>query len=307
MTLRIGIVSVRGAGTHPTRRLLAAIQDRGHVGSVIDPYRIWPLVGSGTLGLLDPIAAPLPDVVLPRQGAEIGPASMAFLQHLQAMGAVFVNAPGAVALARDQFASLRAMAVRQLPVPDTVLINTEAAAPEAAERLGGFPLVVKQPSGRQGRGVWRVDALSELIAAADRHCREGKSLLVQRYLPTGGRRDLRLVVVGRKVLGAVALKPLPGDFRANFHLTGAAVPVTPTPIWRRLALEAAASLGLDVAGVDLMVDPEGRPWLMEVNYAPGFRGFQAATGVDVADAIIAGAEDRCRAAGKSIGAQERRP
>jgi len=292
MTIRMGIVSVRGDAYPPTRRLLEAIRRRGHSGVVLDPYRWWPAVGPDGNLALHPISGSVPQVVLPRQGAEIGPASLAFLRFLEDMGVVLVNRCVPLSLARDQFSTLRVLAGRRLPVPETVLVNHPKAVASAVDAVGGFPLVVKLPSGRQGSGVWRMDTLEELRAKIAQHCRDGRYLLVQRYLATEGRRDLRLLVVGGDLLGAVELAPQSGDFRANYHLTGRAAPVTVYRRWRELALQAVAALGLDIAGVDLMLDSQERPWLMEVNYAPGFTGMEAATGIDVADAIIAHAE-RC--------------
>jgi ribosomal protein S6--L-glutamate ligase len=58
------------------------------------------------------------------------------------------------------------------------------------------------------------------------------------------------------------------------------------PAWAELAQRAAAALGLELAGVDLMLTPQGEPWLVEVNYTPGFRGLEEATGRDIAGLIL---------------------
>jgi ribosomal protein S6--L-glutamate ligase len=53
-----------------------------------------------------------------------------------------------------------------------------------------------------------------------------------------------------------------------------------------MALGAARSVGLDIAGIDIILDAEGVAWVMEVNYSPGFKGLEAATGKDIALEII---------------------
>jgi len=82
------------------------------------------------------------------------------------------------------------------------------------------------------------------------------------------------------------LKPVPGDFRSNFHLTHKSWPVELSPEWEEIALKATAVLGLEIAGVDLIVDAEGKVCVIELNYSPGFSGLEAATGLDIAGKII---------------------
>ena len=82
------------------------------------------------------------------------------------------------------------------------------------------------------------------------------------------------------------LKPEPGDFRSNFHLTQKSWPVELLPEWEKIALKASDALGLEISGVDLIVDAQGRVCVIELNYSPGFSGLEAATGLDIAGQII---------------------
>jgi ribosomal protein S6--L-glutamate ligase len=82
------------------------------------------------------------------------------------------------------------------------------------------------------------------------------------------------------------MRPKYGDFRTNYHLTGWAEAVEPEAAIQSLAVSSARTLGLQVAGVDLVIDQSGRPWVMEVNYSPGFQGIEAATGIDIAGAMV---------------------
>jgi len=58
------------------------------------------------------------------------------------------------------------------------------------------------------------------------------------------------------------------------------------PEWEEIALKAADALGLEIAGVDLIVDADGKVRVIELNYSPGFSGLEAATGLDIAGRII---------------------
>ena len=82
------------------------------------------------------------------------------------------------------------------------------------------------------------------------------------------------------------MTPLAGDFRANFHLTRESRPFKLTTQVEGLAVRAARSVGLDIAGVDMIVDRDHNLHLLEVNYAPGFKGLEKATGLDIAGSMI---------------------
>jgi ribosomal protein S6--L-glutamate ligase len=77
-----------------------------------------------------------------------------------------------------------------------------------------------------------------------------------------------------------------GEFRSNIHQGGTASTIRITPEERSTAARAARTLGLNVAGVDLLRSNHG-PVVMEVNSTPGLEGIEKTTGKDIADLIIA--------------------
>jgi ribosomal protein S6--L-glutamate ligase len=84
----------------------------------------------------------------------------------------------------------------------------------------------------------------------------------------------------------MTLTPASDDFRTNIHRHGRAHAFDPPASWKETAVQAARACRLDIAGVDMMGRPGGSPCVIEVNYSPGFRGLEAATGKDVAMKII---------------------
>jgi ribosomal protein S6--L-glutamate ligase len=294
MGICIGIVTVRGPDYHPTRRLAEAAVRRGHRAVAVHPYRVWPVLRNGRCHLLADETFPALDVVLPRQGAEVATACLALIEQFEHMGLAVVNSAGAIRLARHKFFALQALAAARLPVPATVFVNSPAALAAAVDRLGGYPLVVKAVSGRQGKGITRADSAREGRRVMSEVLDRRSGLLLQEYVPPQGRSDLRVLVIGGATVGAVALTPRTDDFRANFHLGGNVRPLALAPEVAQLSQRAAQTLGLEVAGVDLMRAADGRTVIMEVNYAPGFKGFEAATGLDVAGRIVDHAVVRSR-------------
>jgi ribosomal protein S6--L-glutamate ligase len=111
------------------------------------------------------------------------------------------------------------------------------------------------------------------------------NFLVQEFIAEAKGSDLRCFVVGKKVVAAMQRDASPGEFRANLHRGGTASPATLSPEERRIAVKAASALGLGVAGVDMLRSKRG-PLILEVNASPGLEGIEAATGVNVAAAII---------------------
>lgn len=282
--MHIGIITVRSPAYHPNRRLRQAAEVRGHRLSLVHPYETWPGIQDGMVKLRG--RPQRLDAVLPRQGATVADACLPLIRHFSLLGIPVVNGLDAVILTRNQFLTLQALSRAGLPVPDTWFVNSPEGLKRAVRALGGAPVVVKRVSGRQGSGVHLLETETGWAELARRFLQKRKGLLVQRFVPPAGREDIRIVVVGGRVAGAMQLKPRAGDFRANYHLSRSSNPLDPPPRWARLALEAVRVTGLEIGGVDLMVEPGGRALLVEVNYAPGFRGLERATGLDIAGRMV---------------------
>jgi RimK family alpha-L-glutamate ligase len=112
-----------------------------------------------------------------------------------------------------------------------------------------------------------------------------QTLLIQEYVNHDAGSDIRVIVVGGRILGAMKRSAQLGRFRANVH-QGAKVeeyPVSDELAW--ISLQATEVMGLDIAGVDLVESPEGYA-VIEVNSAPGFEGFEKATGRNVASELL---------------------
>ncbi|NVK44152.1 MAG: RimK family alpha-L-glutamate ligase, partial [Oceanospirillaceae bacterium] len=119
------------------------------------------------------------------------------------------------------------------------------------------------------------------------------SVMVQEYIKEAGGADIRCFVIGDKVIAAMKRQAKPGEFRSNLHRGGMATLVRLTPEERSTAVRAARTMGLNVAGVDLLRSNHG-PLVMEVNSSPGLEGIEAATGLDVASSIIEFIEKNAR-------------
>ncbi|MBS0013192.1 MAG: RimK family alpha-L-glutamate ligase [Desulfobacterales bacterium] len=282
----IGVITVRDSDYPPNRRLLEAADKRGCALGLVDPYRAGPWIFRGRPGMGGALAGALPRVVLPRQGAQIGASSLTVLSQFMAMKVPLVNNVAAIRTAANKFLTLQALAACGLPVPDTVFAHSARLFYAAMEHLNSLPLVVKKLSSRQGKDVFLLENSRDADQLIIGHMETGQGLLLQEFIPPEGRTDLRVLVIGEKIAGAMALAPAEGDFRSNFHVSGQSRPYELSREIAQMALAAARAVGLDIAGVDIILDHQGAGRVIEVNYAPGFRGLEAATGEDMAVGII---------------------
>ncbi len=286
MGISIGIISARNAGYHPNMRLSAAARERGHGAILINPYTAWSGLIKGDHTLFGDLEKGRPDIIVPRQGAQVRDSCLALLRHLILMGIPSANDFEAVLVSRNQYLTLQSLAGAGIPVPDTMLANSEDVLMKAADHIGGYPFVAKQVSGRQGQGIMLVRSRKDCRDIATNHLDINKGILLQKFIPPQGRKDIRVFVLGDKAVASMELKPKQGDFRANYHLSGMSKGIEIGPQLSRIAVKAASVIGLDIAGIDMIVDGNGKSRVVEVNYSPGFKGLEAATGMDIAGMII---------------------
>ncbi len=294
--MNIGVMTVNGWDFHPNGRLRQEAEALGHQITLINPYGMGCILGDAGAGIYfardeDP-ADPkrpkqgLPDLVMPRQGSPMGEYGFVLLNQFAVLNIPLLNGIKGVAIARNQFLTLQALAADGLPVPHTFFAVSRENVIRAVEGLGGYPLVVKQVDGMGGDGVLKLDNPKAAEALLDNQFEPRKGLLVQAYIPRQGRRDIRMLVIGDRVAGAVTLTPRPGEFKSNVHQQGRAKAFTPDEGLSRMAVAAARACDLEIAGVDMMVDAAGRTFINEVNYSPGFAGMEAVTGLNIAGAIL---------------------
>jgi ribosomal protein S6--L-glutamate ligase len=206
------------------------------------------------------------------------------LHRLSARGVPVMNPPGAIEAAVDKYLALARLDGAGLPVPHTWAGETAEAALRAFEALGG-DVVMKPLFGAEGRGLVR---LTDTVLARRAFValeRLSAVIYLQEYVPHPGH-DLRVFVLGDRVLGAIRRFAAPGEWRTNVAQGARAEACRLDPHAERLGLAAARAVGARMAGVDLLPDRDGRLLVLEVNAVPGWRALAPATGIDVASAVL---------------------
>lgn len=229
------------------------------------------------------------DAVLTRVRPSVTFYGCALARQFESMGVLTNNDSMSIAKSRDKLFSLQALLKAGLKIPVTGFANSPADTNDLIDMVEGAPLIVKLLEGTQGRGV----VLAETRKAADSVINAFKSLranlLVQEFIKEAQGKDLRCFVIDGKVVASIQREAAEGEFRANIHRGGSASSVKITREERRIAVKAARTLGLKVAGVDIIRSSKG-PLLLEVNSSPGLEGVEGATGKDVSGLIIASIE-----------------
>lgn len=268
------------------KRLVEAAEERGHEIQIIDTLRVYMNISAHKPDVrYRGEVLPKFDAVIPRIGASITFYGMAVLRQFEVMGTWSLNESVAIGRSRDKLRSLQLLSRAGIGLPVTGFAHSTRDTEDLIEMVGGAPLVIKLLEGTQGIGVVLGETHSSAKSMIEAFHGVKSNILVQEFVKEAKGVDIRCFVIGGKVIGAMMRKGAPDDFRSNLHRGGSANIVKITPEERSTAIRAAKTLGLNVAGVDLLRSNHG-PVVMEVNSSPGLEGIEKATGIDIAGKII---------------------
>ena len=208
------------------------------------------------------------------------------LRQFEMMEVFPLNESVAISRSRDKLRSLQLLSRKGIGLPVTGFAHKPDDLQDLIKMVGGAPLVIKLLEGTQGIGVVLAETHKAAESVVEAFMGLKANILVQEFIKESGGSDIRCFVVDDKVVAAMKRQGKEGEFRSNLHRGGSASLIRITPEERATAVRAAATMGLNVAGVDLLRSNHG-PVVMEVNSSPGLEGIETATGKDVAAMIIA--------------------
>jgi len=288
-----------GSGWH-TDDLCRALAERGHTGRVLPYDRLVARLGTGR-GVVRGLSNGSNEIldadavlarILPSGSLEQTIYRVDTLHWIERRGVPVLNPARAIERSVDKFYTTALLQEAGLPTPETVVCESAADAMSAVLAMGD--VVIKPIFGSMGHGIVRVND-PDVAFRAVRALEQLRTVFyVQRAVDHGGK-DVRVFVVGGRVVGAIERQAPEGHWRTNVSLGGAARPLDLPLAWERLALDAAAAIGADYAGVDLLPSRDGAIFVLEVNGIPGWRGLKQATGIDVAASIVDHLAERVRA------------
>lgn len=223
------------------------------------------------------------NVVIPRIGRSFTDFGVLLLNQLALMDVPTTLSASGLSTARNKFATMQRLRAAALRIPESFLVASKIKAGDVIERTPP-PLILKLLSGTQGIGVMKVEKVSDVGPIIDTLVELKQLILIQSYIPNPDE-DVRMFVVGDVVVGAMVRKAGPTEWRSNIHLGGKGIFYKQTEAEAEIAIKAARAVGVEIAGVDMIMSKEG-PYIIEVNASPGFKGLMKATDVDVPGLII---------------------
>ncbi|WP_110666174.1 30S ribosomal protein S6--L-glutamate ligase [Salinicola halophilus] len=283
--MHIGILS-RNRNLYSTRRLIEAVEQRGHTVRVIDTLRCYMSIASHRPSIhykgqeLEKL-----DAVIPRIGASVTFYGCAVLRQFEMMNTYVLNDSVAITRSRDKLRSLQLLSRKGLGLPVTGFAHSPDDIPDLIKMAKGAPLVIKLLEGTQGIGVVLAETQQAAESVIQAFMGMKANIMVQEYIKEAKGADIRCFVIGDKVVAAMKRQAAEGEFRSNLHRGGTASVIRITPEERSTAVRAAKAMGLVVAGVDLLRSNHG-PVIMEVNSSPGLQGIESSTGKDIAGQIV---------------------
>ena len=265
-------------------QLIKAIEAAGHSYEVHDPRALYLYVSesengydrlyNGLASLEKPVRIKVKDfdAVISRigNGLEYG---ANILTHLnENLGIYTVQTGGGLLTASNKLRTTMRLSSHGIRVPRTIGAFSPLHPDFLVEKVGGLPSVAKTLTGSQGKGVIILKDAEQTNTTLEAFWRADTPLKLQQYIE-GGKTDIRAIVVGDRVVIAME-RTGAKDFRANLSQGGSGRKVTLTDQQAQMCVKASEALGLEFSGVDIMLDQDGKAFVIEVNGCPGTKIIQ---------------------------------
>lgn len=276
----------RNAGLYSSRRILEAGRYRGHdirpldylnTSLVLEKGKSRIVYNNGTLAL--------PDAIIPRIGATHTFYGSAVVRQFQLLNVFSAVDSDALLRSRDKFKCLQLLNNEGIDMPITGFAGSNNNSDDLIKAVGNAPLIIKLLEGTQGLGVLLQETNKGAQSVLEAFSQLEARVIIQEFIKESTGIDVRAIVVGGKVVAAMKRIAPEGEFRSNIHRGGRGEKITLTYQEEHAAIRSAESLGLGVAGVDMLISEEG-PKVIEVNSSPGIEGIEGCTKLDIAKEII---------------------
>jgi len=250
-----------------------------HFDMIIDSAKEWQALYKGEV-------LAKPDLIIARTGTETNYAGYSLLRFYERIGVTVLNNWIGIESVADKFQTHQILASQGLPVPRTILGKFPTDIDMIENKLG-FPVIIKTLRGTRGGGVFLAEtkqqfqSLTELISQSNTYVR----FLFQEYISKSFGRDLRVYVVGNRVVAVMERQSKDGNFKANISLGGEGKAYPTNPEINKIALAAVRAVGLDIAGVDLLFDGD-KFKVCEVNSAAALQRQSEICNVNIAREVI---------------------
>ena len=199
---------------------------------------------------------------------------------LEASGFKVVNSVLCNDICNDKWYNQITFQQNNILTPKTVLVRHKEGGAFAAEKLGvKYPIILKTSIGSQVVGVMFVESEKALHGIVQLLYREDEyiDILLQEQIKTDY--DVRVIVVGGEIMGAIKRPIIEGDFRSNVSQGSEPEVHELTDLEMSESIRAAEAVDGDIVGVDFIPAKnreKDKPYFIEVNSTPGLMGIESA-------------------------------
>ncbi|CAA6823458.1 MAG: Ribosomal protein S6 glutaminyl transferase [uncultured Aureispira sp.] len=280
------VILSRNPRLYSTQRIKEAGEKRGHEMLIIDHTKCNIIIEQKKPQIYYKGEALTDiDAIIPRIGASVTFYGAAVIRQFEMMKIFTATTSQALVDSRDKLRSLQLMSSAGLGMPKTVFTNYSKDVANVIDIVGGAPCILKLLEGTQGVGVVLAETPSAAKSVLEAFNGLQARVIAQQFISEAKGADLRAFVVDGVVVGAMKRQGKEGEFRSNLHQGGSATIIELSDEEENAALKAAKTLGLAIAGVDMLQSNSG-PMILEVNSSPGLEGIETATEKDIAKSII---------------------
>jgi len=225
------------------------------------------------------------DAIIPRIGDSATSYGSAVIRHFESLRVFTTLKADSLLRSRDKVSTLQILNAANIDVPASALSNNPYVFGSLIESIGPPPVIIKLVRGTHGMGVIKADSKSTAESVLEAFYKTKDKALIQRFIPEAKGADVRVFIVNDEIVGVMKRQAQPGEFRSNLHRGGTSKVIELTEEEAHTARKAARTLGLKIAGVDMLQSSKG-PQILEVNASPGLEGIESTTKVDIAGKII---------------------
>lgn len=283
--MKIAILS-KGSANYTTKRLKEVAKARGHDVKIINYAKCYVSIEKDNPVIrYKGVSLGHFDAIIPRIAQSYTKYGTAIVRQFESQGSYSTASSIAINRSRDKLRAYQILAKAGVGIPKTVFARETANFEDVVALAGGTPLIIKVARGTHGNGVVLAETPKAAKAVMQAFYVEGVNFLVQEFVKESAGEDIRVLVVGSRVVASVKRQSLDDDFRSNTHQGGVGGPVKLTDEETKTALKAAKAMGLHVCGVDIMRSNRG-PLVLEVNSSASLKTPELITKRDVATKII---------------------
>lgn len=275
--------------TYETEKLIFTAQQHNIQLSLHDPTELNLSVSRQNRKeiFLNNIPELIPDFLLPRMGATTGYFALAAIRHLENLKVCTINSSQSIETVKDKLHQMQILAAHNIDMPKTLLMKFPLDIYWVEKELQ-FPVVVKILSGSQGSGIFLCtdkNMLIDLAKMIELTSHREANIIMQEFIAGSKGRDLRVFVIGNKVIGAMERYSTDDSFKANFSRGGQVKAYKISSELEEKAVQITKLFGLEISGVDFLFDGDDFK-ICEINSSPGFKGLEKSTGINIAQEII---------------------